>query len=256
MPWGFGRSRRNWRALTPPSGAGVVHEILQDAVAPLVEQARPLVPATLHEVLARLEANGPGIWNCAPEEKGFGRAALWRLDAEDTFRKMRLLLQREAEWSEQSGVTRIIGVEKEIEASLPLDPPLRVTATIDRLEGGEDRVVIVDYKSGRAIPRSDVEKGRRVQLQLYGYAGRDETGAGRVIARYAWLDPPKQEWEIDSSSAEDARLLDGVVEVARNVRDAVDSGDFRVNPKVNPCPTYCSFRHVCRVNGFSRWKWD
>ena len=186
---------------------------------------------------------------------GFGRAALWRLDAEDTFEKMELLLRREAGWSEQSGVTRIIGAEQEIEASLPLDPPLRLTATIDRLEEGEGRVVIVDYKSGKPISRSDVVEGRRVQLQLYGYAGRGGT-RGRVIARYAWLDPQAREWDIDSSRAEDAWLLDHVVEVAREVRDAVASGDFRVNPKVNPCPSYCSFRHVCRVNGYSRWKWD
>ena len=232
----------------------VVHEILQDAVAPLVEQGRPLVPATLPEVLARLEANGPGIWNSAPARMGFGRAALWRLDAEDTFRKMELLLQREAEWSEQSGVTRTIGAEQEIKAPLPLDPPLLVTAKIDRVDESEGTVIIVDYKSGRPFSRSDLEEGRRVQLQLYGYAGRYKTRATRIIARYAWLDPQAREWEIDSSLAEDADLLDHAAEVARKVRDDVDSGDFRVNPQV-PCPTYCSFRHVCRVNGFSRSKW-
>ncbi len=235
----------------------VVHEILQDAIAPLVEQGRPLVPETLPEVLERLRAKGPEIWVSAPAKRGFGRAALWRLDAEETLEKIELLLGREADWSARSGVTRIIGAEKKIDASLPLDPPLRVTATIDRLEEGEGRVVIVDYKSGRQIPRSHAEEGRRVQLQLYGYAGRDETRAGRVIARYAWLDPAIREWEIDSSREEDALLLEEVVTVARDVRDAVDSGDFRVNPKVTPCPSYCSFRHVCRVNGFSRWKsWD
>ena len=116
-------------------------------------------------------------------------------------------------------------------------------------------MVIVDYKSGKAISRSDLEKGERVQLQLYGYAGRGETRAGRVIARYAWLDPQARKWDIDSSRAEDAWLLDHVAEVAREVREAVASGDFRVNPQV-PCPTWCSFRHVCRVNGYSRWKWD
>ena len=232
----------------------VVHEILRDAVAPLVERGRPLVSETLPEVLARLGANGPGIWNSAPTEVGFGRSALWRLDAEDTFQKMELLLRREAEWSEQSGVTRIIGAEQEIEASLPLDPPLRVTARIDRVDESEDAVIIVDYKSGRGISRADLEERRRVQLQLYGYAGRHETKAGRIIARYAWLDPQTREWEIDSSLPDDALLLDDVVEVAREVRQAVASGDFRVNPQV-PCPTYCSFRHVCRVNEFSRWKW-
>ena len=115
-------------------------------------------------------------------------------------------------------------------------------------------MIIVDYKSGRGISRADLEEKRRVQLQLYGYAGRHETKAGRIIARYAWLDPQTREWEIDSSLPDDALLLDDVVEVAREVRQAVASGDFRVNPQV-PCPTYCSFRHVCRVNEFSRWKW-
>ena len=169
---------------------------------------------------------------------------------------MEVLLQREAERSEQSGVTRIIGAEQEMEATLPLDPPLRLRATIDRLEEGEGKVMIVDYKSGRPFSRADLEEGRRVQLQLYGYAGREGTGAERIIARYAWLDPQAKVWEIDSSIADDAVLLDHVAEIARQVRDAVDSGDFRVNPKVKPCPTYCSFRNVCRVNGFSRWKWD
>ena len=235
----------------------VVHEILQDAVAPLVEQGRPLVPETLPDVLARLRSNGPGIWNSAPARMGFGRAALWRMDAEETLQKVELLLGREAEWSARSGVTRIIGAEKKIETSLPLDPPLRVTATIDRLDEAEGRVVIVDYKSGRGIPRSHVDEGRRVQLQLYGYAGCDETRAERFTARYAWLDPTISEWEIDSSRAEDARLLDDFIQVAQKVRNAVDSGDFRVNPQVKPCPSYCSFRHICRVNGFSRSKrWD
>ena len=235
----------------------VVHEILQDVVAPLIEEGLPLIPKTLPDVLARLRANGPGIWNSAPARMGFGRAALWRLDADETLQKIELLLKREADWSVRSGVTRIIGAEKQIGVSLPLDPLLRVTATIDRLDEGEDSVFIVDYKSGRGISRSDVDAGRRVQLQLYGYAGRDETQAERIIARYAWLDPSIPEWDIDSSRAEDAELLDKVVAVAQGVRDAVESGDFRVNPQVKPCPSYCSFRHICRVNGFSRWKnWD
>lgn len=235
----------------------VVHEVLQDAVTPLVERGLPLVPGTLPDVLERLRANGTGIWNSAPARMGFGRAALWRLDAEETLERVELLLEREADWSDRSGVARIIGAEKHVDVSLPLDPPLRVTATIDRLDEGEGRVVIVDYKSGRGISRADVDKGRRVQLQLYGYAGRAETRAEGIIARYAWLDPSISEWDIDSSRPEDALLLEQVVDVAQSVRNAVGSGDFRVNPQVKPCPSYCSFQHICRVNGFSRWKtWD
>ena len=136
----------------------------------------------------------------------------------------------------------------------PLDPPMRVTATVDRLDDAEDTVVIVDYKSGREVPRAHVMDGRRVQLQLYGYLAREETKAERVIARYAWTDPAISQWALDSSDPEDAAVLEDVVAVAREVRGSVESGDFRVNPQVTPCPTYCSFKHVCRVNELTRWK--
>ena len=232
----------------------VIHDILQDALAPLAARGLPLTTDTLDEAIANLRANGLTIWNRAPEVMGFGRAALWRLDAEDTFQRLEMLLEREAETSARDGITRIIGAEKPIVASLPLDPPMQVTATVDRLDDAEDTVVIVDYKSGREIPRAHVMDGRRVQLQLYGYLAREETKAERVIARYAWTDPAISQWDLDSSDPEDAAVLEDVVAVAREVRGSVESGDFRVNPQVTPCPTYCSFKHVCRVNELTRWK--
>ncbi len=232
----------------------VIHKILQNALAPLAARGLALTPDTLDEAVDNLQANGLDIWNRAPGQMGFGRAALWRLDAEDTFQQLEMLLGREAETSARDGITRIIGAEKPIVASLPLDPPMQVTATVDRLDDAEDTVVIVDYKSGREIPRAHVMDGRRVQLQLYGYLAREETKAERVIARYAWTDPAISQWDLDSSDPEDAAVLEDVVAVAREVRGSVESGDFRVNPQVTPCPTYCSFKHVCRVNELTRWK--
>ena len=137
---------------------------------------------------------------------------------------------------------------------LPLDPPLKVTARIDRIDVGDDFVVIVDYKSGREIKEADVLEGRRVQLPLYGYLGREDVKTGRVVARYAWLKPNIRQWELDSSNPEHDDSLKDVVTVANEVREAVQSGDFRVNPQVQPCPLHCSMKHVCRVNQFSRWK--
>ena len=235
----------------------VIHNILQDALAPLAARGLPLSPDTLDEAVANLRANGPKIWDRAPAEEGFGRAALWRLDWEETFQRLELLLAREAEASAQDGVTRIVGAEKPIAAALPLDPPLRVQATVDRLDEAEDTVVIVDYKSGRGISEAEVRAGRRVQLQLYGYLAREDAGARRVIARYAWTNPNTREWRLDSAAQQDEAVIDDVVAVAASVRDSVESGDFRVDPRVTPCPTYCSFKHVCRVNELTRWKrWD
>ena len=235
----------------------VIHEVLQDALEPLVAQGRPLTSDTLDASIDRLRSSGLGIWNRAPEERGFGRAALWRLEAETVFEQLEILLQREAGESERAGVTRIIGAEKKIEASLPLSPHMRVTATVDRLDEGEGLVVIVDYKSGRPIPKAHVVSSRRVQLQLYGYLAREEASAERIVARYAWLNPGNRTWDLDSSRPEDQAVLENVIGVAQEVRSAVASGDFRVNPQVQPCPSYCSFKHICRVNEYSRWKrWD
>ena len=235
----------------------VIHDILQDALAPLAERGLPLSPDTLDEAVANLRDTGPKTWYRAPAEKGFGRAALWRLDWEETCQQLELLLEREAGNSARDGVARIVGAEKPITASLPLDPPLRVTATVDRLDEAEDTVVIVDYKSGRGISRTDVTSGRRVQLQLYGYLAREDARASRVIARYAWTNPNNREWHLDSADPEDEAVIEDVVEVAASVRGSVELGDFRVNPQVTPCPTYCSFKHACRVNELTRWKqWD
>ncbi len=235
----------------------VIHEIMQDVLEPLVAQDLPLTPDTLGQAVARLKVNGRRKWNMAPSEKGFGRAALWRLEAEAAFQQIEMLLKREAEESKRAGVTRILGIEKKIEASLPLAPPIRVTATVDRLDEGDGLVVIVDYKSGKEIRKSHVRDGRRLQLQLYAYLAREEAAAERVTARYAWLDPGLKTWDLDSSRPEDQEVLEEVSQIAQEVRTAVAAGDFRVNPQVKPCPSYCSFRHVCRVNEYSRWKrWD
>ena len=235
----------------------VIHDILQDALAPLAARGLPLSLDTLDEAVANLRATGPQTWDRAPAEKGFGRAAMWRLDWNETLPRLELLLAREAENSVRDGVTRIVGAEKEIAASLPLDPPLRVTAKVDRLDAADDAVVIVDYKSGREITKAQVSDGRRVQLQLYGYLAREDAKASRVIARYAWTNPNNREWRLDSADPEDEAVINDVVGVAAHVRGAVELGDFRVNPQVATCPSYCAFRHVCRVNQLTRWKrWD
>ena len=235
----------------------VIHAILQDAMDPLIAREQPLTPGTLAEAIERLEANGPDIWNDAPRKHGFGHAALWRLDWEMVFQELKVLLEREAAASQRLGVTRIVSAEGRIETRLPLDPPLKVMGFVDRLDAGDGFAVVVDYKSGRAISEGQVMDGRRVQLQIYAHLAREKVDAERIIARYTWLNPNHRRWELDSSNDKGREALEDVVEIAKDVRDAVESGDFRVNPQVSPCPSYCDFQHICRVNTFSRSKrWE
>ena len=232
----------------------VMHAMLQDALQDLIAAGRPLAPGTVEAAVERLRSRGRKIWERAPREYGFGRAGLWRIECEPALERLAGLLRAEAERSEATGVSALGGAEKRIEAELPLSPPLAVAATLDRLDTAPGTVVVVDYKSGRSISRKMVEDHIRVQLPLYAYLAREQARADRVIARYAWVRARHTEWQLDSDVAADRELIDGIAARAGQVREAVQAGDFRVRPKVQPCPTYCAFQHVCRVNQFSRWK--
>ena len=232
----------------------VMHAMLQDALQDLIAGRKPLAPGTVDAAVERLHSRGRAIWERAPQEYGFGRAGLWRIECEPALERLADLLRAEAERSAAAGVNALGGAEKRIEAELPLSPPLAVAATLDRLDTAPGMVVVVDYKSGRSISRKMVDDHLRVQLPLYAYLAREQARADRVIARYAWVRARHTEWQLDSDVAADRELIDGIATRAGLVREAVRGGDFRVRPMVQPCPTYCAFQHVCRVNQFSRWK--
>ncbi len=233
----------------------VIHEVMEAALAPLARAGLPLVPVTEDEAVRRMYEHGKDLWQHAPDRHHFGRAALWRLGWEDTAADLERLIRREAAHNEALGATRIAGIEEPIGIALPdIEPKLQLHGRIDRVDAGPGFAQIVDYKSGREIKRSAVERGDRLQLQLYALAAREHLEAERLVARYAYLDPRAREWALDSANSADKALIDDAARHAERVRSSVGTGDFRVNPQVANCPTYCDLRHICRVNQFTRWK--
>ena len=233
----------------------VVHKIMEAVLDPLAKAGRPLLPGTEDEAVRRMHERGGEIWLNAPDEYHFGRAALWRLDWDEIADNLERLIRREAAWNEANGTTAVQGLEEEIDIALPgIEPELRLRGNIDRVDTGPGLAQIVDYKSGRAISRAAVERGDRLQLQLYALAAREQLGVERLIARYAYLDPRQKEWALDSADPADAELIEDAARHAEGVRSSVAEGDFRVRPQVTPCPRYCDFKHICRVNQFTRWK--
>ena len=233
----------------------VVHDILEETLGPLYEAGRALLPETLDAAVARMRERGRELWDTAPAKWSFGRAALWRYQWDETADGIESLLRREAEANAALGVERIAGLEAPLDGtSMPgVEPRFALIGKIDRVDEGPGFVQIVDYKTGSAIRRKDVEEGRRIQLQLYAIAARERLGAERLVARYAYLRPPQSPWSLDTSDPDDAALVAEVARHAEVARASVAEGDFRVDPQV-PCPSYCDFRHVCRVNQFTRSK--
>ena len=233
----------------------VLHEVLERVLDPLGKQGLALNPDTLDGVLETLRQEGPKIWNNAPFEWGFSSVQTWAFEWEDTLKKLERMLTKEADLNKKLGVDRVLGVEEYMEGELPLDPPMKIRAAIDRLDVGSDKLVVVDYKTGREIKKKRVVEADNLQLQLYAHLAISDTGIKQVVTRYAWLNPRIKDWWLDSSNESDNDVIRNVVPVAEKVRQSVEGGDFRVNPHQQPCPTYCAFRHACRVNEFSRWKW-
>ena len=115
----------------------VVHQIMEDALAPLQAEGRALLPGTVDEAVARMRDLGRGRWESAPVDHHFGRAALWRFEWEETADEIEGLLRREAEQNASLGVERLAGLELGIDAAMPgVEPPLRLTGQIDRVDAG------------------------------------------------------------------------------------------------------------------------
>ncbi|MGE3856491.1 MAG: PD-(D/E)XK nuclease family protein [Dehalococcoidia bacterium] len=258
----FGGYALHLRELDEEQGQGdartrgsVVHEILEAAIAPLVARGEALDSSNLDEVITHIRAQGRVTWDAAPERYAFGRAALWRYEGDLALDQLESLVRREARANEALGITSTEPGERGFDAEVPgAEPPLRFRGSIDRLDRGPGLIQIVDYKSGKALERSEVEKGRLLQLQLYALAAQQIFGQARVVARYAFLRAPKAEWALDSARPEDRELLDAAAERAIEAREGIADGEFRVAPNVDKCPWYCAFQHACRVNSFSRRK--
>lgn len=233
----------------------IIHEILEAAIAPLAARGEALTSANLNEVIAYIHEHGRARWDAAPGRFAFGRAALWRYEGDAALDQLESLVRREVRQNEALGITSTERGEHRFEAVIPdSDPPLRFGGSIDRVDRGHGLIQIVDYKSGRALERSEVEKGHLLQLQLYALAARQTFGDARVVARYAFLRAPRTEWALDSDRADDRTLLDDAAATALAARDRIAHGSFEVAPQVAKCPSYCAFIHACRVNAFSRRK--
>jgi ATP-dependent helicase/DNAse subunit B len=241
----------------------VVHEIVEGAVQPLVEAGQPLNLATLPAVLARVDRNGWMTWDQAPEKRGFGRGGLWRLRWPQVRERIARMLRDEAEASERLGVTAVGGAEFRLDTSVEVGGrDVLFGGKVDRLDLGPGIAAVVDYKSGKPIRVADVETGDRLQLQLYAAALRRQfPGLDRVIARYAYLRPTeeKQRFAIDTTAA--PGIVDTALQRAAEIMERAAHGQFGVmpgpfaaDPARRECPTFCPFKHACRVSPVSKWK--
>ena len=120
------------------------------------------------------------------------------------------------------------------------------TGFIDRLGRDSHGVLhVIDYKTGRSVPRSMKEAG--FQVQGYGVAVLEDHGGLEVALRYEYLRPGTALEEVfpRSRCAEVAADITTRIEAAL---EAESAGDFPARP--SPLCRWCGFRETCDASPF------
>ncbi len=236
----------------------IIHTILEKALAPLVEQGKPLSVETFGDVIHYIDTEGRAMWDRAPEEHAFGQAALWKLEWQRYRDRIIAMLSQQVMSQGPYDDYRVLGTEYEFNEETDTTPPLRIHGKIDRVDETPNHLVVIDYKSGSIPTQRQVRQGKSAQLPLYALALRNHSWAKdkSLITQYAKLPSAGdvKPWALDDAIEEDAKVIDNVVHLLQQSRDAIEAGDFRVNPQAPECPPFCAMRRVCRVNAFSRQK--
>ncbi|WP_223720747.1 ATP-dependent DNA helicase [Microbacterium sp. cx-55] len=128
----------------------------------------------LHHALETAEPDADSLWAAvAARWSELEFDAPWRERAEraraqDLVRRLSRYLR---EFEAQGG--RLLGAESRFEVELPFPDddqalPLVLSGTIDRVEAtADDRVVIVDLKTGKSVPHTDAKVAEHPQLAAY-----------------------------------------------------------------------------------------
>ena len=236
----------------------IVHAILEEAFKPLIAEGLPLSEDTIGRVIQSIDTKGRDTWNSAPEEHGFGQAALWRLEWQRYRERIVKMLEQQKLPAGANEDYRVLKTEEWVEGEVPTTPPMRVFGRVDRIDETPDGLLVIDYKTGGIDSRAKVHRGESAQLPVYAYALKNDPRAGGkpVSAAYARLPAASgtKSWTLSASDSMDEEAINGIVGVVQKSRDAIQEGDFRVNPTPDDCPRYCPMKHVCRVNAFSRHK--
>ncbi len=236
----------------------IIHEILENAFDPLVDQGLPFTDDTIGIVIDFIDTKGRDMWNSAPEEHRFGQVALWRLEWPRYRDRIIRMLRNHALTAGLGDGYRVHATEREFDVEIPTKPPLRIRGKVDRIDETPDGLTVIDYKTGSIPSQKDVQDGKNIQLPLYALALQNLSGgSGRNLRMEYWKLPSRGDrrpWTLDSADQDDTDVIANVVSILQESRNSVDGGDFRVNPTLDTCPPYCPMKHVCRVNSFSRHK--
>ena len=232
------------------------HRILERIFGQLKSRDIELSADTLGEAVALSDEIAETVLEEMLEKRQVRKSRLWEFDKRDIKKRVVNLLRAEVE-ANPDGAAKPLAFEKRF--GRHGEPPLVVataagevkfTGIIDRLDEGDEGLVVIDYKTGRTpIHQREAMEGRNLQLPIYLMAA-SRLGAGDSPVAggyYLHISSCKRgsEFPKNSISVEEVteRARTHIGEYVTRIRGA----EFPVEPTVKDCDGYCPYHVMCRV---------
>ena len=212
------------------------------------------------------------------EQRGVtGKPLLWELVRDEMVGDLERFLKEDAKLRNKQGVSphaveSVFGFPGD-EDSATLDSvewssartgTLRFRGFIDRIDlsPSGDTALVLDYKSGKTnayanMDKDPVQRGKRLQLPVYGLAARQLLGDAVDIKVAYWFvtengkfatRPPRKPGTLDD-------MLDAFAPVVGTITEGIGVGLFPANPGKdgNNC-RYCEFKNLCPTRRELHWR--
>jgi len=248
----------------------LLHAVLHRLYEWVRASGRRIAPDQAEAVLSHLDATGRAWLDEAAAEQHFIASPTWHAEAAFLLAQVRELVALDFSEGDKRplapyGARRIWGLERRIVADMTLAKQVRarVLGYVDRIDQGEDGLIVVDYKSGGLPSLKDMQQGRNFQLLLYKLALESQ---GRQVAGglyWSLNDPQKREGRFGDDLLVDGRgkplddpLPANEAWAAAHIQRAA-AADFRVQAsrvQEGRCDPYCPYHQLCRIANTSPHK--
>ena len=210
------------------------------------------------------------------EQRGVtGKPLLWEMVRDQMISDLERFLKEDAKLRKKHGISPhsvessfgFAGKEDEsplqsVEWSSARTGTLRFRGFIDRIDlsPSGDTALVLDYKSGGTssyanMNKDPLQRGKLLQLPVYGLAARQLLGAGIDIKVAYWFVTEKGKFVTrPPKPATLEEMLDAFSDVVGAITDGIGAGLFPANPgrDGNNC-RYCEFKHLCPTR--REWHW-
>ena len=276
--------REPQRRLEPIARGVFCHDVLLGVMSSLSAESGG--PVRLHEVdeprLLESLAGAVQAASAAVEDRQTPYPALWRLQRQQMHAQLRdylLAARLRSQLSNESMHFELgFGLEageagrQHADAASRDEPvtiatgagPVKIRGKIDRVDRvsfeGRQGLMVIDYKTGLAPTKADIEAGRSLQLPLYAAAveqilGQESLGGafhrigdtrGKYERLFAAVKSHGDRYITNGEYQE--KLRSAMSNVGKFVSD-IRGGRFDLLP-THDCPPYCPFRQICQYSEY------